>query len=70
MASKQTLNVLVVDHDEGSKSELKDFRVSEGHRAEVLTAPDQVPEPVHDSGVLGSGGEIELATNGLPAPRG
>jgi DNA-binding response OmpR family regulator len=42
MASKQTLNVLVVDHDEGSNIELKDFLVSEGYRAEVLTAPDQV----------------------------
>ena len=42
MASKQTLSVLVVDHDEGSNIELKDFLVSEGYRAEVLTAAEQV----------------------------
>ncbi len=42
MASKQRLNVLVVDHDEGSNVELKDFLVSEGYQAEILTDADQV----------------------------
>jgi DNA-binding response OmpR family regulator len=42
MASKQTLNVLVVDHDEGSNVELKDFLLGEGYQAEILTDPDQV----------------------------
>jgi len=42
MGSKQRLNVLVVDHDEGSNIELKDFLVSEGYQAEILTDADQV----------------------------
>jgi len=42
MASKQQLNVLVVDHDEGSNVQIKDVLTSEGHQAEVLNDPDQV----------------------------
>ncbi len=49
MASKQTLNVLVVDHDEGSNVELKDFLVSEGYRAEILTDPEQVIAEIKQS---------------------
>ncbi len=49
MASKQTLNVLVVDHDEGSNVELKDFLVSEGYRAEILTDHQQVIAEIKQS---------------------
>ena len=46
MASKQQLNVLVVDHDEGSNVQIKDALTSEGYQAEVLTDPEQVVEEV------------------------
>ena len=49
MASKQRLNVLVVDHDEGSNIELKDFLVGEGYQAEVQTDPDQVIAEIKQS---------------------
>ncbi len=49
MASKQILNVLVVDHDEGSNIELKDFLVGEGYQAEILTDPDQVIAEIKQS---------------------
>ena len=42
MADKSRLNVLVVDHDEGSNIELKDFLAGEGYQAEILIDPDQV----------------------------
>jgi DNA-binding response OmpR family regulator len=42
MASKQQLNVLVVDRDEGSIAEIKDFLTDEGYQAETLTDPEQV----------------------------
>jgi len=42
MASKQQLNVLVVDHDEGSNVQIKDVLTTEGHQAEVLNDPEQV----------------------------
>ncbi len=46
MAPKQRLNVLVVDRDEGSNIELKDFLTAEGFHANVLTEPDQVVEEI------------------------
>jgi DNA-binding NtrC family response regulator len=46
MASKQQLNVLVVDHDEGSNVQIKDVLTSEGYQAEVLNDPEQVIEAV------------------------
>jgi len=46
MASKQQLNVLVVDHDEGSNVQIKDVLTTEGYQAEVLNDPEQVIEGV------------------------
>jgi DNA-binding response OmpR family regulator len=46
MASKQQLNVLVVDHDEGSNVQIKDVLTSGGYQAEVLNDPEQVIEAV------------------------
>jgi DNA-binding response OmpR family regulator len=46
MASNQRLNVLVVDRDEGSAAELKDFLTREGYRAHAETDPDQVVEEI------------------------
>ncbi len=46
MAAKQRLNVLVVDRDEATNLELKDFLTEEGYQAHVLTDPDQVVEEV------------------------
>jgi DNA-binding response OmpR family regulator len=42
MASKQQLNVLVVDHDEGNNVQIKDVLTTEGYQAEVLNDPEQV----------------------------
>ena len=42
MATKQRLNVLVVDRDEGSNVEIKDFLTTEGFQAQVVTDPHQV----------------------------
>jgi len=42
MASKQRLNVLVVDRDEGSNIAVKDFLTEEGHQAHIVTEPDEV----------------------------
>jgi DNA-binding response OmpR family regulator len=42
MAAKQRLNVLVVDRDEATNLELKDFLTEQGYQATVLTEPDQV----------------------------
>jgi DNA-binding NtrC family response regulator len=42
MAGKQRLNVLVVDRDEATVIELKDFLTREGYQAHVLTEPEQV----------------------------
>jgi DNA-binding response OmpR family regulator len=42
MATKQRLNVLVVDRDEGSNIEIKDFLTEEGHHANVITEPSEV----------------------------
>lgn len=48
MSSKQQLNVLVVDSDEGSNVQIKDFLTSEGYQAEVATDPDQVIQAVKE----------------------
>jgi DNA-binding NtrC family response regulator len=42
MATKQRLNVLVVDRDEGSNIAIKDFLTKEGHQANVVTEPSEV----------------------------
>ena len=46
MASKQRLNVLVVDRDEGSNISIKDFLTREGYQTEVINDSDQVVEAV------------------------
>lgn len=46
MASKQRLNVLVVDRDEGTNLELKDFLTEEGYQAFALSDPEQVLEEI------------------------
>jgi DNA-binding response OmpR family regulator len=46
VAAKQRLNVLVVDRDEATVLELKDFLTEEGYQAYVLTEPEQVVEEV------------------------
>ncbi len=46
MASKHQLNVLVVDRDEGSNAQIKDYLTTEGYQAEVVTDPEQVVEEI------------------------
>jgi DNA-binding response OmpR family regulator len=46
MASKQRLNVLVVDRDEATNLELKDFLSEEGYQPFALSDPDQVVEEI------------------------
>ena len=46
VASKHQLNVLVVDRDEGSNAQIKDYLTSEGYQAEVVTDPEQVIEEI------------------------
>jgi DNA-binding NtrC family response regulator len=46
MASKQRLNVLVVDRDEATVIELKDMLTEQGYQVHVLGDPDQVVEEV------------------------
>ncbi len=46
MGAKQRLNVLVVDSDEATNIELKDFLTAQGYQASVLTEPDQVLEEI------------------------
>lgn len=46
MASKQRLNVLVVDRDEATNIELKDFLTEEGYQAFALSEPEQVVEEI------------------------
>jgi DNA-binding NtrC family response regulator len=48
MSSKQQLNVLVVDSDEGSNVQTKDFLTSEGYQSEVETDPEQVVEAIKE----------------------
>jgi DNA-binding NtrC family response regulator len=42
MATKQHLNVLVVDRDEGSNIAIKDFLTNEGYHAQIVTEPTEV----------------------------
>ena len=46
MASKQQLNVLVVDRDEGSIAQIKNFLTDEGYQAQTLTDAEQVVSEV------------------------
>ena len=46
MSAKQRLNVLVVDSDEASNIELKDFLTEQGYQANVLSEPDQALEEI------------------------
>ena len=46
MGAKQRLNVLVVDRDEATNIELKDFLTEQGYQVNALTEPDQVIEEV------------------------
>lgn len=46
MATKQRLNVLVVDRDEATNIELKDLLSEQGYQVHVLTDPDQVVDEV------------------------
>jgi DNA-binding response OmpR family regulator len=46
MASKQRLCVMVVDRDEGSNVEIKDFLTARGYQAQVVTDPDEVVQEV------------------------
>ena len=46
MVDKSRLNVLVVDSDEATVIELKDFLAQEGYRVHVENAPDAVVEEV------------------------
>jgi DNA-binding NtrC family response regulator len=46
MAAKQRLNVLVVDRDEATNLELKDFLAEQGYQAHALADPEQVVEEV------------------------
>jgi DNA-binding NtrC family response regulator len=45
MAAKR-LNVLIVDRDEGSSAELKEFLTAEGYQAHSLTDPEEVVSEV------------------------
>ncbi len=46
MGAKQRLNVLVVDSDEATNIELKDFLTEQGYQASVLTEPDRVIDEI------------------------
>ena len=46
MAGKQRLNVLVVDRDEATNVDLKDFLTQEGFQATALSEPAQVVEEI------------------------
>ncbi len=46
MASKHQLNVLVVDRDEGSNVQIKDYLTAEGYQAEVVTDAEQVIDEI------------------------
>jgi DNA-binding response OmpR family regulator len=46
MAGKQRLNVLVVDRDEATNLELKDFLSEEGYQAYALSDPELVVEEI------------------------
>ncbi len=42
MAGKQRLNILVVDRDEGSTAEIKNFLTDDGYQVQTLAEPAQV----------------------------
>ena len=44
MADRSRLNVLVVDSDEATVIDLKDFLAKEGYRAQSMTDPGSVVE--------------------------
>ncbi len=46
VAARQRLNVLVVDRDEATNLDLKDFLSGEGYQAHALAEPEQVVEEV------------------------
>lgn len=46
MPEKSRLNVLVVDNDEATVIDLKDYLAEEGYRVHVMTEPDTVVEEV------------------------
>jgi DNA-binding response OmpR family regulator len=46
MGAKQSLNVLVVDSDEATNIELKDFLTEQGYQAHVQSEPDLVLEEI------------------------
>ncbi len=46
MAARQRLHVLVVDRDEATNLDLKDFLSGEGYQAHALAEPEQVVEEV------------------------
>ena len=46
MAGKQQLTVLVVDRDEGSIAQIKNFLTDEGYQSQTLTDPEQVVSEV------------------------
>ena len=46
MGAKQRLNVLVVDRDEATNIELKDFLTEQGYQTNTLTEPDQVIDEI------------------------
>jgi DNA-binding response OmpR family regulator len=46
MGAKQRLNVLVVDSDEATNIELKDFLTEQGYQVNALTEPDQVIDEI------------------------
>jgi DNA-binding response OmpR family regulator len=46
MGAKQRLNVLVVDSDEATNIELKDFLTEQGYQAHVLSEPDRVIDEI------------------------
>ncbi len=50
MANKQRLRVLVVDRDEATNIELKDFLTAEGYQARSVSEPDQVVDEVKQGG--------------------
>ena len=50
MANKQRLRVLVVDRDEATNIELKDFLTAEGYQAHSVSEPDQVVDEVKRGG--------------------
>jgi DNA-binding NtrC family response regulator len=46
MADRSRLNVLVVDSDEATVIDLKDFLAEQGYRVQAMTAPDSVIEEI------------------------